>query len=347
MVKIKNLDFAPPPPPLPILVTGCAGFIGMAVTLRLLDEGFYVIGVDNLNDYYDPQLKKNRLAHIVAHPHADRFQVHKVDVSDRQAMADLWQKQPPTQVIHLAAQAGVRHSLVDPFLYLQSNLLGFLVVLELCRYQKGFQHLIYASSSSVYGGNDWTEEGFAESQPTVHPLSFYAATKASNELMAQSYAHLYGFSATGLRFFTVYGPWGRPDMAYYKFADKITKGETLDVYNHGEMSRDFTYIDDIVDGIIGALEHKISSEKGGRHVIYNLGNNRPEKLTHLIQLIETSLGKKATIRRLPLQPGDGIATCANIDRAQRELGYTPKVSLDEGIGLFVEWYRGQKLDPHP
>lgn len=324
----------------PILVTGCAGFIGMAVTIRLLEEGQSVLGIDNLNDYYDPQLKKDRLTHIAQHPAGNHFQFHKLDISDRNAMGRLWNEHAPKQVIHLAAQAGVRHSLIDPFLYLQSNLLGFLVILELCRHQKGFEHLIYASSSSVYGGNTWSEDGFLESESTDQPLSFYAATKASNELMAQSYAHLYGFRLTGLRFFTVYGPWGRPDMAYYKFADKITKGQSIDVYNHGDMKRDFTYIDDIVDGIMGAVGRKVAPENGDRHVVYNLGNNRPEKLMQLIDLLETSLGKKAIVNKLPLQPGDAHATCANIDRAQRELGYTPKVTLEKGIDAFVRWYGG-------
>lgn len=322
----------------PILVTGCAGFIGMATTLRLLDHNECVIGVDNLNDYYDPKLKENRLAEIARHPRTGQFKFYKADISDRATMEGLWQKYSPKRVIHLAAQAGVRYSLVDPFLYLQSNITGFLVILELCRHQPDFQHLVYASSSSVYGGNSWGEGGYEESDKTVLPLSLYAATKSSNELMAQSYADLFDFNVTGLRFFTVYGPWGRPDMAYYKFVEKIIRGESIDVYNRGEMKRDFTYIEDIVDGIIRALNRGGFSRKGERHKIYNFGNNKPERVNDLISLIETTLGKTAVIKHMPLQPGDGITTCANIDLAKGDLGYVPKVNLGEGVGRFVQWF---------
>ncbi len=331
----------------PILVTGCAGFIGMAVTLKLLTEGECVIGVDNINDYYNPQLKEDRLHEIGKHPQASNFLFHRIDISDREAMAKLWEEYHPKRVIHLAAQAGVRHSLQDPFAYLHSNITGFLVILELCRHQDDFEHLVYASSSSVYGDNPLSESGFEESENTTLPLSFYGATKASNELMAQSYAHLYNINMTGLRFFTVYGPWGRPDMAYYKFTQEIVKGNAIEVYNQEKMIRDFTYIDDVVDGILGALNRDVTATTDAHHAIYNLGNNRPERLSTLIELIEETLGKRAIIKMLPTQPGDGIATCANIDLARRDLDYVPKVKLREGIEKFVEWHRRYEANLSP
>jgi UDP-glucuronate 4-epimerase len=340
----------------PIFVTGCAGFIGMWTTLRLLDRGEWVVGIDNLNGYYDPQLKRDRLQEIRRHPQGSRFQFHQGEISDSVSMEALWEVYAPKRIIHLAAQAGVRYSLENPFDYLKSNLTGFLVLLERCRHQEGFQHFIYASSSSVYGRNTMGEGGFSESDRTIHPASFYAATKASNELMAESYNHLYGIRATGLRFFTVYGPWGRPDMAYYKFAQAIHLGQPLEVYGSGthgngkefhDVLRDFTYIDDIVLGIMGALDLNQSLNHGAPsnapHRIYNLGNNRPQRLSYLINLLEASLGKRADVRILPSHLGDVPHTWANVDRAQEELGYRPSTSLEEGIPHFVRWFLGYTL----
>lgn len=316
----------------PILVTGCAGFIGMATILRLLQQGEMVVGVDNLNDYYDQQLKKDRLAHLTH----QNFHFHQVDISDRIALSQLWQDYEPQQVIHLAAQAGVRYSLENPFAYLHSNIMGFLVILELCRHAKNLKHLLYASSSSVYGAN--TKIPFQESDSVKSPISLYAATKGSNELMAQSYHHLYDIPLSGLRFFTVYGPWGRPDMAYYKFTKAILEETPLDLYHQGNMKRDFTYIDDIVDGILGALSHP-PMQKGLQHPIYNLGNNRAEQTTRLIDIIETVTTKKAKINHLPMQPGDVLETYANIDLAHTTFGFQPKVTLDEGLPRFIQWYK--------
>lgn len=329
-----------PIPSSPILVTGCAGFIGMSVTDHLLKKGCRIVGIDNLNDYYDPQLKRNRLAHLT-HPH---FTFHPLDISDQNALSSLWAKINPRLVIHLAAQAGVRYSLTNPFAYIQSNITGFLNILELCRQQQqstGMEHLVYASSSSVYGGN--TTIPFQESHPTPLPLSLYAATKNSNELMAQSYHHLFQIPMTGLRFFTVYGPWGRPDMAYYKFTKAILEETPIDLYNHGDMKRDFTHIQDIVQGILSAMNHPPVYKTNTCHPIYNLGNNRSEPLMRLVKLIEEATGKKAKLNSLPMQPGDVQETYANIDKAQRELGYQPTVTLDQGIPEFVRWYQKNNL----
>lgn len=317
----------------PILVTGCAGFIGMATVKSLLSQGEHVIGLDNLNDYYDPRLKQDRLQQLV-HPN---FVFFKQDLLDQPRLKELWHHYQPHRVVHLAAQAGVRHSIDNPYTYIDNNITGFLTILEFCRQQPGFQHVVYASSSSVYGDNNLYPA--EEEQSTTLPASLYAATKAANELMAQSYASLYQLPVTGLRFFTVYGPWGRPDMAYFKFTKAISDGQPIDVYNHGEMSRDFTYIDDVVAGIIRALAQPPVIEKEQRHPLYNLGNDNPCSLMTLVNLIEQALGRRAEINFLPQQLGDVTATCADITKAQRALGYAPVTTFPAGIANFIEWYQ--------
>jgi UDP-glucuronate 4-epimerase len=317
----------------PVLVTGCAGFIGMHTCKALLNLGVDVIGVDNLNDYYDLKLKQDRLDQLTSHNH---FTFYQVDIADREAMLKIWQTHHPKYVINLAAQAGVRYSITHPFSYLNSNVMGFLNILELCRHEPGFKHLVYASTSSVYGSNDVIP--FTEDQMTAMPVSLYAATKGSNELMAQSYHYLYDLPITGLRFFTVYGPWGRPDMAYFKFAEAITKGRPIDVYNHGDMKRDFTYVDDIVHGILGALQTSVVPQKGQRHPIYNLGNHRSENLLKFIEVLEQALGKTTQKNFLPMQPGDVKETYAHIELARQTFGYQPITTIDEGIPKFVDWF---------
>lgn len=318
-----------------ILVTGAAGFIGFHTSLSLLKKGQTVIGVDNMNPYYDVKLKENRLKILQEH---SNFHFHKIDISDRGAMEEVWKAHAPIlQVIHLAAQAGVRYSLVDPFPYITSNIMGFMVILELCRYQPGFQHLVYASTSSVYGTNK--EMPFSESQRTDSPMSLYAATKRSNELMAQSYHYLYNLPVTGLRFFTVYGPWGRPDMSAFKFMKAMMAGEPIDVYNHGKMARDYTYVDDIVDGIIGALGHIPSVANDQMHSVYNIGNNKSESLMDFIGLLEKSMDMTAVKNFMPLQDGDVPATAANISAAQNDFGYAPTTPIAVGIPRLVAWYK--------
>lgn len=317
----------------PVLVTGCAGFIGMHTCQALLSLGIKVVGVDNLNDYYDLQLKQDRLAQLMAFEH---FTFYKVDIAERDAMTQIWQSHQPKHVINLAAQAGVRYSISHPFSYLNSNIIGFLTLLELARHQPDFQHFVYASTSSIYGQTD--QIPFTEDQMTAMPISLYAATKGSNELMAQSYHHLYDMPITGLRFFTVYGPWGRPDMAYFKFAQAIVQNQAIDVYNHGDMKRDFTYIDDIVQGILAALQKPMPMDKNQRHPIYNLGNNKPECLLHFIDILENALGQKAHKNFLPMQPGDVKETFANINRAYHAFDYKPITPIDEGIPKFVGWF---------
>ncbi|RZI46544.1 SDR family NAD(P)-dependent oxidoreductase [Candidatus Finniella inopinata] len=317
-----------------ILVTGAAGFIGFHVAKRLLEEGHTVVGVDNLNSYYSVQLKKDRLKQLESF---EFFQFYCLDVADHQAMEKMWQQEKPiTHVVHLAAQAGVRYSLIDPYPYVHSNVTGFMVMLEQCRYQENFEHLVYASTSSVYGLNPSLP--FKESDPVEHPISLYAATKRANELMAQSYYHLYRYPITGLRLFTVYGPWGRPDMSLFKFTKAILAGETIDVYNHGQMSRDYTYISDIVDGILAALWRPASVEPR-EHPLYNLGNDQKQSLMTFIEALEEALGRKANKNFLPLQPGDIVETSSDIQKAKVELGYCPKVDIHQGIAEFVEWYK--------
>lgn len=322
----------------PILVTGAAGFIGFHTALRLLKQGKLVIGVDNLNPYYDVNLKLARLKILSDYP---TFHFHKVDISDREAMTAVWASHAPIhRVIHLAAQAGVRYSLVDPFPYITSNIMGFMVILELCRYQPGFERLVYASTSSVYGTNKTFP--FSEDQRTDSPMSLYAATKKSNELMAQSYHHLYNLPVTGLRFFTVYGPWGRPDMSAFKFMKAMLAGEPIDVYNHGKMARDYTYVDDIVSGILGAVSHRPDygdDAKNQLHHVYNLGNNKSESLMDFIGTLETCMGITAEKNFMPLQDGDVPMTAADISAAQRDFGYQPVMPISEGITHLVDWYK--------
>ena len=328
-----------------ILVTGVAGFIGFHVANRLLDRGEHVIGLDNINDYYDVRLKEARLAQLKAR---ERFTFVKLDLVDRQGMRNLFTDNTIRRVVHLAAQAGVRYSLVNPHAYTESNIEGFMNILEGCRHA-GIDHLVYASSSSVYGGN--THMPFSIHDNVDHPVSLYAASKKANELMAHCYAHLYRLPCTGLRFFTVYGPWGRPDMALFIFTKAILEGRPIDVFNQGKMQRDFTYVDDIVDGVIRTLDHPAtvnaawSGEKPDPGTssaparIYNIGNHRPVELLHFIEVLEKALGKKAEKRLLPLQPGDVPATYADIDDLTTDVGFKPTTPIEVGIPRFVEWYR--------
>jgi UDP-glucuronate 4-epimerase len=317
----------------PIIVTGAAGFIGHAVSHRLLSRGERVIGVDIVNDYYDPALKEARLATFDG---INSFAFERMDIADAETMAALVRDHKVTRVVHLAAQAGVRYSLENPFAYERSNLAGHLSVMEACRHAEGFEHLVYASSSSVYGDKPMGGAGFTEDEPATDPVSLYAATKRACELMSQSYAKLYGFPQTGLRFFTVYGPWGRPDMAYFSFTQKILKGEAIEVYGEGKMARDFTYIDDIVDGIIGALDNP--PEKGG-HRVLNIGDSHPVGLMEMIETLEKAIGREAVKIMRPMQPGDVTATYADVSKLHALTGYRPKVMLAEGLQRFAEWYR--------
>lgn len=318
----------------PVLVTGAAGFIGHATAHRLLDRGEAVIGVDILNDYYDPALKEARLATF---EEKQGFTFHRADIADAETIARLMRDNGVRRVVHLAAQAGVRYSLEHPFAYQHSNLAGHLAILEACRHAPDFEHLVYASSSSVYGDKPMGGAGFTEDEPAASPVSLYAATKRSCELMSQSYAALYGFPQTGLRFFTVYGPWGRPDMAYFSFTRKIMAGEAIEVYGEGKMARDFTYIDDIVDGITGALNHVPAR---GEHRILNIGDSHPVGLMDMIETLEQALGRKAEKVMRPMQPGDVTATYADISKLHALTGYKPKVMLAEGLERFATWYKG-------
>ena len=315
-----------------IIVTGAAGFIGLHAAERLLERGETVIGVDNFNTYYDPALKAARAARLAGR---DGFSMVRMDIADHEAFAALVKTSGAKQVIHLAAQAGVRYSIENPFAYERSNLAGHLSVLEACRHA-GVEHLVYASSSSVYGDRPLNGEGFRETDPAESPVSLYAATKRSCELLSQSYARLYGFPQSGLRFFTVYGPWGRPDMAYYGFTEKMLRGEPIEVYGEGKMARDFTFIDDIVDGILGVLDHPPAQ---GGHEVYNIGDNDPVGLMDMITTLEAALGIEAKKVFRPMQPGDVTATYANIDKLNALCGYRPRVGLAEGLRRFVEWRR--------
>ncbi len=319
-----------------VLVTGAAGFIGSHVSHALLARGEQVVGIDNLNDYYDPALKRARLERLEA---KSGFAFEHADIADLDAITELARRHRDTVtgVVHLAAQAGVRHSLTKPFDYVQANLQGHMVMLEVCRHElPQLAHLVYASSSSVYGGN--TKIPFSVEDPVDQPVSLYAATKRADELMSHCYSHLYRMPATGLRFFTVYGPWGRPDMAAYLFADAIIHGRPITLNNHGEMERDFTYIDDIVDGVIAALDRPPQGD-GAPHAIYNLGNHRPVTLRHFVRTLEDALGVEAQIELAPLPPGDVVRTYADIEVSQRDLGFEPKVPIEEGLPRFVAWYR--------
>lgn len=314
-----------------ILITGAAGFIGFHLAKRLLDEGHQIIGIDSLNDYYDVSLKHARLIQLLPYP---TFQFHYLDISDRGTIAELFQTQHCDMVVHLAAQAGVRYSIQNPHTYVDSNLVGFVNILEGCRHAQ-IKHLIYASSSSVYGAN--SKVPFSVTDNVDHPLSLYAATKKANELMAHTYSHLYGLPTTGLRFFTVYGPWGRPDMAYFKFVQAIAQDRPIDVYNHGEMERDFTYIDDIVEGIVRILSQSPQSSISP-YKLYNIGNHQPIKLNRFIEVIEQAIGKPAIKNFLPMQPGDVPTTYADIDDLMGDINFKPAISIDEGIERFVQWY---------
>ena len=326
------------------LVTGAAGFIGMHCTLRLLDRGDEVIGIDNLNDYYDVSLKQARLAKLSP---KENFNFHKVDISDRDAIADLFVSEQPDRVIHLAAQAGVRYSLTNPHAYIDANLQGFMNVLEGCRHHQ-ICHLVYASSSSVYGGNETMP--FSEHDNVDHPLSLYAATKKANELMAHTYSHLHNLPTTGLRFFTVYGPWGRPDMAPFLFADAMLKNKPIDVFNHGNMVRDFTFIDDIVEGVIRVLDkpatpdvkfdalHPDPATSNAPYRVFNIGNGNPTPLMDYIGALETALGIAARKNFVPMQPGDVPATLADTSEIGKWVGFQPDTNVADGVQKFAEWY---------
>jgi len=329
----------------PILVTGAAGFIGYHVARRLLERGEAVVGIDNLNRYYDVRLKQARLAQLKPF---ERFAFRKLDLTDRTGMAVLFARHRFRRVVHLAAQAGVRYSLVDPRAYVDSNVVGFLNVLEGCRRAR-VEHLVYASTSSVYGGN--TRLPFSVRDTVDHPVSLYAATKKANELMAHTYAHLYGLPCTGLRFFTVYGPWGRPDMALFLFTKAILAGKPIQVYNHGRMQRDFTYIDDVVEGVVRTLDRPARPDpawtgeapnpatSSAPYRLYNIGNHQPVELLRMIEILERTIGKAAKKQFLPLQPGDVPATYADVEDLVADVGFKPDTPLEEGIRKFVEWYR--------
>lgn len=328
-----------------VLITGAAGFIGNELALRLLARGDEVVGIDNLNDYYDPALKRARLARSQDHP---AFTDVRIDLEDRQGIADLFAEHKPDGVVNLAAQAGVRYSLKNPNAYIDTNVVGFMHILEGCRHND-VKHLVYASSSSVYGSN--TKMPFSVHDNVDHPVSIYAATKKANELMAHTYSHLYRLPTTGLRFFTVYGPWGRPDMALFLFTRKILAGEPIDVFNYGKHRRDFTYIDDIVEGVIRTLDripqpnpdwsgdHPDSASSTAPYALYNIGNNEPVELMHYIEVLEDCLGKKAEKNMLPLQPGDVPDTYADVQDLVRDVDYKPDTSVEQGVANFVAWYR--------
>jgi UDP-glucuronate 4-epimerase len=331
----------------PVLVTGAAGFIGAAVCERLLLRGERVVGIDNLNSYYDPSLKQARLDRLDGIA-ASAWSFHRLDLADGEAMADLFAATKPRAVVNLAAQAGVRYSLENPAAYIQANLVGFGHVLEGCRHH-GVEHLVYASSSSVYGGNKAMP--FAEGQPVNHPVSLYAATKKANELMAHTYSHLYGLPATGLRFFTVYGPWGRPDMAPMLFAKAILAGDPIKVFNNGQMRRDFTYIDDIVTGVIACLDKPATADPAfdaanpdpatswAPHRVFNIGNAQPTELLHFIQVLEQALGRQAIQDFQPMQPGDVVATSADTSLLEAWVGFKPSTPIELGVERFACWYR--------
>ncbi|WP_320173706.1 NAD-dependent epimerase [Maridesulfovibrio sp.] len=329
-----------------VLVTGAAGFIGFHLSKRLLAEGHEVVGLDILNDYYDVNVKKNRLKQIEDN---DKFTFAYMDMADREAMEKLFAKEKFTHVVNLAAQAGVRYSLINPQAYIDSNVVGFMNILEGCRHN-GVEHLVYASSSSVYGLN--TNMPFSIHDNVDHPISMYAATKKSNELMAHSYSHLFNIPTTGLRFFTVYGPWGRPDMALFLFTKAIFEDKPINVFNHGKMLRDFTFIDDIVEGVVRVMKNTAVSNPDWSGAapdpgtspapfrIYNIGNNQPTELMRYIEVLEDCIGKKAEKNMMPLQAGDVPSTYANVDDLVRDVDFKPETTVEEGIAKFVEWYRG-------
>jgi UDP-glucuronate 4-epimerase len=324
-----------------VLVTGAAGFIGMHVSMRLLDRGETVVGIDNLNDYYDVALKEARIRRLRKH---GNFAFKKVDFSDMDALTDALGGLPISRVVHLGAQAGVRYSLDHPFAYVKANLMGHMCLLEFSRHRSDLEHMVYASSSSVYGGNKTFP--FSETDRVDNPVSLYAATKKSDELMSQCYAHLYRLPVSGLRFFTVYGPWGRPDMALWIFTKAIYAGEPIHVFNRGEMRRDFTYVDDIVSGVVGVLDNPPKDDgsikangSDAPHRVYNIGNHRSEELGHMIEVLEKAIGKTAEKIYEPMQPGDVKETYADIEAIRRDVGFEPTTSIDVGIPNFVKWYR--------
>ncbi len=336
-----------------VLVTGVAGFIGMHVAARLLERGDHVIGIDTLNDYYDVQLKWDRLGHLLEN---ERFVFSPTSIADARHLADLFAQERPTRVVNLAAQAGVRYSIENPSAYVDSNLVGFANILEQCR-QIGVEHLVYASSSSVYGAN--ARMPFAVDHGADHPVSLYAATKRANELMAHAYSHLFSLPTTGLRFFTVYGPWGRPDMALFKFTRAIIDGDPIDLYNFGAMRRDFTYVGDIVEGVIRLLDRvpEPNDEWSGLdpdpassrapYRIFNIGNNRPVELSHLVAVLEECIGDRAIINLLPMQPGDVEATFADIEALDQYIGFRPSTTIEDGVARFVDWYTSYYGTPRP
>ena len=332
----------------PVLVTGAAGFIGAALSLRLLERGERVVGIDNINSYYDHQLKRARLARIESAAPADTWRFEQLALEDGEALMALFAAEQPRVVVNLAAQAGVRYSLENPAAYIQSNLVGFGHILEGCRHH-GVENLVYASSSSVYGGN--RNLPFHERQPVNHPVSLYAASKKANELMAHTYSHLYGLPATGLRFFTVYGPWGRPDMAPMLFAKAILAGDPIKVFNHGKMQRDFTYIDDIVEGVLRCCDKPATANPdfdpldpdpataAAPHRVFNIGNSQPIELLRFIEVMEQALGKEATKDFQPMQPGDVVATAADTQALEKWVGFRPSTPIEEGVDRFAAWYR--------
>jgi UDP-glucuronate 4-epimerase len=328
-----------------VLITGVAGFIGFHTALALLNQNHDVTGIDNLNDYYDVSLKHDRLAQIQKHLNQAQFQFIEMDIANRKAMETLFQQHSFDRVIHLAAQGGVRYSIENPHTYVDSNLVGFVNLLEGCRQQQT-SHLIYASSSSVYGMN--SKIPFSTDDRVDYPISLYAATKKSNELMAHTYSHLYNIPTTGLRFFTVYGPWGRPDMAYFSFTKKILKGESINVFNYGKMQRDFTYIDDIVEGVVKVMDciPKVQtnefSNAQAAYKIFNIGNNHPISLERFINAIETATGKKAVRNNLPMQAGDVLRTFADVSELMESFDFKPKTEIEEGVAQFVAWYKKQQ-----
>jgi UDP-glucuronate 4-epimerase len=338
----------------PVLVTGAAGFIGAEVALRLLARGEQVLGVDDLNAYYDPSLKQARLRRLEAMAPSGAFRFQRLDVAEPAATAALFQAERPLRVVHLAAQAGVRYSIENPAVYIQSNLVGFGHILEGCRHH-GVEHLVYASSSSVYGGN--RQMPFSEQHPVNHPVSLYAATKKANELMAHTYSHLYGLPATGLRFFTVYGPWGRPDMAPMLFAHAILAGEPIRVFNQGRMERDFTYIDDIAEGVIRCLDKPATADPGFDplapnpataavpHRLFNIGNSQPIALLRFIEVLEQALGREAIRDLQPMQPGDVPATAADTTALEAWTGFRPTTPIETGVARFAQWYQDYHAQP--
>ncbi len=327
-----------------ILITGAAGFIGFHLSKKLLDQSYQIIGIDNLNDYYEPSLKQSRLEILGKY---NNFNFHKVDLKDKAAVDHIFETYQPTHVINLAAQAGVRYSIENPYAYVDSNLIGFINILEGCR-NYPVEHLLYASSSSVYGGNKVAP--FSTNHNVDHPVSLYAATKKSNELMAHTYSHLYGIPTTGLRFFTVYGPYGRPDMAYFSFTKDILTGKPIKVFNHGKMERDFTFIDDIVEGIVKLIDKAPAANKDwdesrddlgssfAPYKIYNIGNNNPIQLMRFINALESALGKEAEKIYMDMQPGDVLRTYADVSELERDINFKPSTSIEDGLKKFTEWY---------